>query len=185
MSDQNETDKKTQAELRMVYQETLNDIRDLKRLQWTVTYYGLLLYAALVGYVAFRTPASSASVTELSLVERGTLLVLAWAMAVFGGWYLVKTQRSLGDFRNQIRRIWKHFDEVTKAAIGVKQQGTTLFRHFEILLALILTLIAGAGVICWLLFNDVVLLLLFVGTLLVVMFIFFLVKLSNKGNSVR
>ncbi len=106
-----------QAELLMLYEASGRDTWETKRQQWMVTYYGLLLHAALVGYVALRTEPEPSPV-ELASVEKLLIVILASFMAVSGFWYLTTSQISLVKFRRRAARIRTYLGEAFRQCYG-------------------------------------------------------------------
>ncbi len=48
MADEEKSEETSAAEIRMIYQQHFDEFHFLKRQQWTVTYYTVLVYAALI-----------------------------------------------------------------------------------------------------------------------------------------
>jgi hypothetical protein len=77
-----------QEELRMLYQITVSDLSYFKTQQWNVTYYALLIQAALVGFAKVLSP-------PLTLLDRSLLAVLSLLAAAAALFVLNKLQRSI------------------------------------------------------------------------------------------
>ena len=111
MADEERDEGKSAAEIRMIYQQLFDEVHYLKRQQWTVTYYGVLVYAGLVGV---KILAVNAQVLGLWLGH--TLGILAIFTGIASAWLIVDLQRSLSNRR----KLWvkireKHFTPDARA----------------------------------------------------------------------
>jgi hypothetical protein len=77
-----------QEQLQMLYQITVSDLAYFKTQQWNVTYYALLIEAALVGFAKVLSP-------PLTLLDRGLLAGLSVVAAVAALFVLNKLQQSI------------------------------------------------------------------------------------------
>ena len=143
-----------QAELLMLYEASGRDTWETKRQQWMVTYYGLLLHAALVGYVALRTEPEPSPV-ELASVEKLLIVILASFMAVSGFWYLTTSQISLVKFRRRAARIRTYLGEAFRQCYGEENPiRTSSHKDYWLVLTMMGALLAGAGIISWVVFET-------------------------------
>ena len=92
--------KETPQDFRMRYQVAIDDIKYIKTRQWSVTYYLLLLYAALIGF--YRLDNSNGA--DSACVAR-VLAFMAVSVALLGTYYLLDFQWNLSKYRKVIRYI--------------------------------------------------------------------------------
>ena len=86
-----------------MYQLIAEDSRFLKRQQWVVTYYILILYAAVVGFASvlgFFDQTATQYLTDIQLRVLSLFLAVAVTCAgVAGIWYIVKSHCTLNIYR--------------------------------------------------------------------------------------
>jgi hypothetical protein len=146
----NEKEKdKTQEELLMLFPVVIDDIKTLKRQQWTITYYGLLLLAAIIGfYGLLRSPYNHAS-----CLEKGLLLAAAIVVFVVCTGYLIEHQYRLTQYRKRLEKIRNEFTERTKEIVDVREDYTSFGYFFGIVIPFILFLLAGVFFVGWILYR--------------------------------
>lgn len=137
-----EESRKEDDELRLLYQVTVQDLAFFKQQQWSVTNYGLLLYAAIVGIPQI----PNAGVTPC---ERLVLCLLATALAAGGAYLLYKLERSIKARRDRLSKIRRLFTKAFCLAWRSKYKDPDA-PTTSILLGAIL--IVGAGAVWWLVY---------------------------------
>ena len=101
-------DKKS-AEMRLLYQDCLDNIRDLKKLQWAIVNYALLLDAALIGLLALIKGEYFASPGHL---EWSASVILNCVIFVSACVLVVHCQVKMANWRRRLHFIRdNHFDE--------------------------------------------------------------------------
>ena len=108
-------DEKKAAEMRLLYQSSLDNIDYMKRRQWYVAYYAILLYAALFSL------AMNEVVKDENLIPRDILFGATWVVALASVYLIHKLQNGLVLHRTHLHEIQdKEFEEETQniRAIG-------------------------------------------------------------------
>jgi len=90
----------TFADFRMKYQAILDDIKFIRGRKWAVTYYLLLLYAAIIGF----SKAIGLDQTYGSCGQKGILFTIALGVAALGIYFIYDMQRTLARYRRNITR---------------------------------------------------------------------------------
>ena len=101
------------AEVRLMYQDRLDNIRDQKSRHWSVTYYILLLYGALVAVLRIVQDDGAAPIFVSAIA---TVLVVLIALASI--LFLVRTQSALIGYRNRLVDVRRHFTKTGREAYG-------------------------------------------------------------------
>jgi hypothetical protein len=132
----------------MLYPITIEDIRHLKRQQWSITYYGLLLDAAIIGFYKLLN-------TSLVVTCREKAFLLVAALIVFGicVGYLIEHQYRLTDYRKRLKGIRNTFTDETKEILPLSEDYTSFGYFFGIVIPFIIVLILGVIFIAWILFR--------------------------------
>jgi uncharacterized membrane protein len=87
------------------YQLTTDEIQHVQKQKWSITYYSLLINAAILGiYKLF-------AANSIQLFEHLTLMSLSVLITFAGVLYLVFTQKLLVDYYVRLRRIYKNLPE--------------------------------------------------------------------------
>jgi uncharacterized membrane protein len=87
------------------YQLTTDEIHNVQKQKWSITYYSLLINAAILGiYMLFDTG-------TIRIFEQLTLMALSVIITFAGILYLVFTQKILVDYHIRLRRIYKNLPE--------------------------------------------------------------------------
>jgi hypothetical protein len=129
------------------FNNSSNHIQFLKKQQWTITYYCLLLYAAIVA--VFKT-----YFTNASCVERGFLLAISTVLCFIGCILIFVFEKSIKEHRVIIGNIYKSFPEEKNIALAKTSESpmdVPLIRF-----ALIVSLIIGLVIVGWLLYRDLI-----------------------------
>lgn len=85
-------------DFRMRYQVIIDDIKYIKSRQWAVTYYLLLLFAAIIGFYKIISPEQ----VILSCWLRCILFMVAVGVAVFGILFLNGLEKTLARYRERL-----------------------------------------------------------------------------------
>ncbi len=140
MADEEKSEETSAAEIRMIYQQHFDEFHFLKRQQWTVTYYTVLVYAALV---AVKKLVVNAQALEpwLSI----TLTIVAISTGLASAWMIFDLQRSLSNLRKRWVYIRKeHLTPKARALFDLSNNSyTSVWYHFLIWGLMILVAIVG------------------------------------------
>jgi len=90
----------TKKDFRMRWQITIDDIRYIKNRQWTITYYLLLLFAAIIGFYEVITPKEAI----LPCWQRVVLFLVALYIAGIGTYFLREFQITAARYRKRLVR---------------------------------------------------------------------------------
>jgi hypothetical protein len=127
-----------------VFNKAADHIQFLKKQQWTITYYCLLLYAAIVA--VFR-----AYLPNASCLERGVLFLFAAGLCVIGCILVFVFEKSMKEHRVIIDNIYEAFPEEKKIALAhtVASTDVRLIR-----IVLVASLIIGFIIVGWSLYRN-------------------------------
>jgi hypothetical protein len=102
----------TFADFRMVYQALLNDLENAKRREWSLPYYLLLLFAAIIGF------SKTIGLDKIGCWEKSALVIVAAAIALFGTVYLgyltgkmIWYRRRRDDARSHLSTDFQEFEK--------------------------------------------------------------------------
>jgi hypothetical protein len=98
-----------QEDLRLLYKITLSDLAYFKTQQWKVTYYALLIEAALVGVGKVLSP-------QLTVLDRSILAILSFLAALVALFVLNKLQRSISVRQSRLDAVLKTFGDAFQRA---------------------------------------------------------------------
>jgi len=127
------------------FQISADHIKFMKKQQWTITYYCLLLYAAFLGIFQFTDP-------KLSSTEKLLLVLASFLISVAGSCFLAFFRSSISEHRNIINRICQiHKQECEQAGIDLARSGN---KDNEIFIILLATIIGGLVVVVWLFLRS-------------------------------
>ncbi len=143
------SDSKNDNFLVAVFNNIADDIQFLKKQQWTVTYYCLLLYAAIVA--VFKT-----HFTNASCIERGALFAISTALCVIGCILIFVFEKSMEDHRVIIKNICESFPEEKNIAFAKTLSGSVSTDVPLIRFTLIASLIIGLVIVGWLLYRNLI-----------------------------
>jgi len=150
MSDKEEDiNRQTGEELRLLYQNTMEEIRFIKRQQWAITNYGLLLLATVAAFYELITDSGS-----ISCGKKSILFAISIGIAVLGTIYQCKFQSSLKYFRNRENKIREKFTKAFRDMIGENPSEYASFSYYlaVIFIPFVTILWIGVFLIYWLLF---------------------------------
>jgi hypothetical protein len=94
-----------QENLLFFYQLTSDEIHHVQKQKWSITYYSLLINAAIFGLYRLLDTGS------IKLYEQLVLLVLSVIVMFAGVLYLSFTQKLLVEYHVRLRRIYKNLPE--------------------------------------------------------------------------
>ena len=132
-----------------VFNNSADHIQFLKKQQWTITYYCLLLYAAIVA--VFKT-----HFTNAPCIEGGVLLGISTVLCVIGCILIFVFEKSMKDHRMVIKNIYKSFPEEEKITYTNTLSGSAPTDVPLIRSMLIASLIIGLVIVGWLLYRNLV-----------------------------
>ena len=142
MSEQENSDREA-AEFRLLYQTTADDIKYVRRQQWAITCYALLLIAAIVGFhdILFHP----------GLVEKSILVFLAFVIGIAGTLYLISLQKTLSKYRGKLMKITDHFSGVARETLLESLPDYNSFRCYflTIVLPFILVMFIAVCFVAW------------------------------------
>lgn len=152
----NSSQDKENAELRLLYQISTEDIKYAKSRQWATTYYVLLTFAAIIGF--YSLPKS-----ELifgTWYQKLWLLIPAFGINVLGIYHVMDTQRSLCGYRMRLVAINQEFGARTRGVFDIPAEHEKRYysygRYFLSLslLFMLLMMLGVFFVVCLLLHNK-------------------------------
>jgi hypothetical protein len=132
-----------------VLNNSADHIQFLKKQQWTITYYCLLLYAAIVA--VFKT-----YLTNASCIERGVLLAISIVLCVIGCILISVFEKSMEEHRVIVKNIYDSFPEELKIAFAKTSSGSAPTDVRLIRSTLIASLIIGLVIVGWLLYRNLI-----------------------------
>ena len=137
---------RTTPEIRLLYQECLDSIRDLKRLQWSVTYYSVLVYAALVSVKVL-----AVNVAAMTGPLKHTLGLLALFVAVACVGVILNAQSELAKRRRWLGAIWdRYFADIGPDSYDPPKEGYGTMRYNWLRCGLMIVVtLAGAVLVYW------------------------------------
>ena len=131
-----------------VFNNSADHIQFLKKQQWTITQYCLLLYAAIVAVFKIDTN------NPLSGIERGALFATSAVLCVVGCILIFTFEESIKEHRKIIENIYETFSEEIKIAHAKVSSGSAPIDVPVIRFSLIASLIIGLVIIVWLLYRN-------------------------------
>src|SRR5438128_360731 len=135
--------------LRLAYTQQVENVREAKRLQWQMTYLGLVALAALAGaYQLLNQPATS--------IAARIFTGLGALVAVVTSGFIVKAMRNMGTYRKALEDIAGKLDDRShpylKPLLGVPRDYGS--QHDAEPFFLIAALVVGAVILGWLLLGT-------------------------------
>lgn len=139
----NNLSEKARTELSLFFQDSVDNIRFLKKQQWMVTNYVILLYVTIFGIHNH---------IDATFCEKYLLLTVAFSILLSGIYLIFKLHKSIVGFRMRLKEIRKNFDEESIKAWKAhnKPQHTSFWYNIEISLFLSGILLLGMIFISWL-----------------------------------
>jgi hypothetical protein len=130
-----------------VFNNSADHIQFLKKQQWTITYYCLLLYAGIVAVL-------KTYLTDPSCFERGILFAISAVLCVIGCILIFTFEKSMKEHRAIIENIYKCFPEEKKIAYAEISSGEAPSDVPLIRFTLVASLIIGLVIVGWLLYRN-------------------------------
>jgi hypothetical protein len=121
----------------------------MKKQQWTITYYCLLLYAAIIALF-------KAHLANASCIERGVLLAVSTVLCVIGCILISVFEKSMKEHRVIVKNIYDLFPEEIKIAFAKTPSGAVPTDVPLITITLIASLIIGLVIVGWLLYRELI-----------------------------
>jgi len=132
-----------------VLNNSANHIQFMKKQQWTITYYCLLLYAAIVAI--FKTHLANAT-----CLERGFLLAISTVLCLIGCILISTFQKSMKEHRTIVENIYQSFPEEKKIAFANTPSGSTPTDVPLVRVTLVASLIIGLVIVGWQLYRNLI-----------------------------
>ena len=135
------------AEFRLLYRVTTDDIKHVRRQQWTTTCYALLLIAGILGFHDL--------LFHPSPVERIVSVFLSFVIAIAGSLYMITLQKTLSTYRRKLIKITDHFSEVSRETLLDSQPDYGSFRYhfYTMVLPFILAMFVAASFVAWFVYR--------------------------------
>jgi len=131
----------------IAYKAMLDQINFLKRQQWIITNYLVLIYAAIFWL--------EQHIQRLTATEKCLLAILAVATGICGVGLLSLIQHDLGQARLLIQEAEdKIFDAEERSALGIQRYRNPHLRGFSFLITLIGVAVFGAVLLIWSLLRS-------------------------------
>ena len=143
------SDSRNNSFLVAVLNNSADHIQFMKKQQWTITYYCLLLYAAIIAL--FKT-----HFTDALCIERGILLAISIALCIIGCVLICKFEKSMKEHRVITENIYNLFPEEIKIAFAKTPLGAVPTDVPLIRSTLIASLITGLVIVGWLLYRNLI-----------------------------
>ena len=142
-------DKEAPQDFRMRYQIAIDDIKYLKNRQWAVTYYLLLIYAAIISLYHL------ADRPDCPWLEKG-LALIAVLVAALGTYFLVDFQSRISTYRKhrkfiiEKKKLSNDFISFEENEIGDLDEYISWWRNFPTFtLSFMIMLWLGAFFVLW------------------------------------
>jgi glucan phosphoethanolaminetransferase (alkaline phosphatase superfamily) len=132
-----------------VLNNSANHIQFMKKQQWTITYYCLLLYAAIIAI--FKTHLANAS-----CLERGVLLAISAVLCLIGCILIFTFEKSMKEHRTIVENIYRSFPEEKKIVFANTPSGSAPTDVPLVRATLIASLIIGLVVVGWVLYRNLI-----------------------------
>jgi len=153
---------KERADLRMLYQTSVDDIKYAKSRQWATTYYVLLTFAAIIGFYTLIKPECAHACWIQYLTYSLLVLLPAFAINVLGMYHVMDTQKYLCLYRMRLTAISEAFEKIAKSVFDIRFEEEREQKHYygydrffiSLVLPFIILMLMGVLYIGWLLFND-------------------------------
>jgi len=153
------------AEFLKRYSILIDDIKYLKSRQWTITYYLLLLYAAIIGFyklMGFDKPMGFDKGSDVCF-EKTILSILILMIATFGTIYQWLFQSRISRYRTLLKATFPHLSDsfrkfeidALKERFGNENGYTSWWNGFWLFtFPFIMIFWISAGLIIWYFFNT-------------------------------
>lgn len=128
-------------------QNCAKHIEFMKRQQWTITYYCLLLYVAIFGICRY--------IKELTSLEKVIVFLPGILICVASCYFIILFRDSIAEHRRIVSRIYK-LHELECKEVGINSNESE-YRDTGIFVTLLATIIVGLLALGWLIFRSVIL----------------------------
>ena len=123
---------KEEAEIRTLLSIVVDDIKYAKNRQWSLTYYVLLTYAALIGLCKLiRENAVYSCTTAINI----SIIFTAFVISFVGVFNLLDTHMRIAYYRHRLENIKKYLSPKPRAIINIRpeteQNYSEYFRYFS------------------------------------------------------
>jgi hypothetical protein len=132
------------SELLALYQVTTQDLAFFKSQQWSLTNYGLLALAAIVGI----PQVSNLEITSCIAIS---LSVIAVSVTLLTGFLLWRLHGSIKERRDRLKRVYARLSDEFRKARGEKKS----VRPWEMLLPMLVVLALALVLSVWVIANGV------------------------------
>ena len=146
-----EANSKESREHVLLYQDAIDNIRQYKRQQFTVTKYGILLQVAIVAlHEKFLASAVKPNCFEEAILSGVSLLVL-----IVSGALILRFHRDMVGCRQRMKEIRDSFEETSKQAWRAdnKPTHTSCFHNIAMAITLVGVLFLGTLAVWWAMFR--------------------------------
>jgi hypothetical protein len=144
---------KEAQELQLLYDLSARDIENAKRRQWSMVYYALLSFAAIVILYDIITDEYDYIPTLTWL--KYFLLITAWLINLLSMWHIMDTHRCMCEYRMRLNEINDELEETTQDILNMEKHYPRLWRYFVSFTVPFFSLLTiGLFLVIWLLFGD-------------------------------
>jgi len=140
----------THQELLMLFPVIADDIKNAKRQQWSIGYYGLIIYAAIMGFIKVKFAHGNPNEIEKCFIISLSIIVLVLCIL-----YLIENQLTLRKYRIRLGTIIDdYFSDDTAKIVPPPKHYKGLGYYFDIPTMIIYLLIGGVSLVAWTLYAD-------------------------------
>jgi hypothetical protein len=146
---------KEEAEIRTLLSIVVDDIKYAKNKQWSLTYYVLLTYAALIGFCNLLGHYSYCENLLIKLI----IIFAAALVGLYGIYHLLDTHMRIAFYRIRLTRIQNYLSREPQAIIDIRPEDKgrypEYYRYFwELTILLIFALLFGLGCVSFYLMKN-------------------------------
>ncbi len=136
----------------MLYQILVEDIRWAKGRIWTITYYCILTYVVIIGFLNYM----GTDLGPLSFLGKLFYLLLpAFGINMLAMWHIMDTHRCMCEYRARLVEINEAMEEATKRTLVFEKKYPRFHRYFwGLTLPFILLLMWGLFYVAWFIFRK-------------------------------
>lgn len=148
-----QTDNKSVSELHLLYQDAVDNIREYKRQQWSITNYGVLLYVAIV---ALHEKFNFNTYLPPSAFEKSLLGATAVVILIVGISLICRSQCAMAGCRRRMKKIRdESFEQVSKDVWKEdnKPDHVSVWHSSGVPVALVGVLLVGCIAVWWVIFR--------------------------------
>ena len=119
---------KEEAEIRTLLSIVVDDIKYAKNKQWSLTYYVLLTYAALIGFCSFLEDKPFYDDIEIKFI----IIIPAILISIVGIYNLLDTHKRIAFYRERINKIQKYLSFEPRSIINIRpEQNSHNYAGFD------------------------------------------------------